>query len=210
MKAIRLFSRGLRDWIRDSHCYLGLFISPFILLFALTAILFNHKFRASNTASDVKIETRIASVEIPTYVGGVAQIKQIMRQVDVSGEVIAARHLPTENQLKIVAMRPGQRININVDLKHQTAEIERRHTGIWRALLYLHRSPGPHNIKHRANWLYTKLWAFLADATVYLFCFISVSGIYIWYIIKSERKIGIILLGAGCLSFFLIILAIVG
>ena len=100
--------------------------------------------------------------------------------------------------------RPRQRIIINVDLESQKAEIERRHTGIWSTLFYLHRTPGPHNIKFRANWFYAKVWALLAYATVYLFVFISASGIYIWHVIKAERKIGLILLGAGILSFFLI------
>lgn len=119
MKQIRIFSKGLRVWIRDFHCYFGLFISPLILIFALTAILFNHKLKTNNATSDIKIEKASASVNIPTDLEGLAQAKQIMRQLDISGEVVITRYLPKQNRLTIVVTKPGRRININVDLKEQ-------------------------------------------------------------------------------------------
>ena len=210
MKKNSIQSGWLRNWIRDLHGYFGLFISPFVLLYAFTAILYNHSWKINNAARDVKVEKRTASVSVPAAdLDSLIQAKQIMRQLNVSGEVLLTRYLPGQNLLAITVMKPGKRVNINVNTKSQIAEIEQRRTGIWAALNYLHRSPGPHNVKNRANWFYTKIWAFLADATVYLFFLISVSGIYMWYILKSERRIGLILLGAGCLSFFLIILVIV-
>ena len=42
----------------------------------------------------------------------------------------------------------------------------------------------------------------MADATVYLTLFISVSGIYLWYVLRAERSVGLFLLLAGALSFF--------
>jgi hypothetical protein len=52
------------------------------------------------------------------------------------------------------------------------------------------------------NWFYMKAWRWLADATVCLILFISVSGIYLWYVLRAERSVGLILLFAGALSFF--------
>jgi hypothetical protein len=51
------------------------------------------------------------------------------------------------------------------------------------------------------NWFFSKLWGIIADTTVYLTFFLSISGIYMWAVIKAEKKIGLIMLGAGCLSF---------
>jgi hypothetical protein len=42
----------------------------------------------------------------------------------------------------------------------------------------------------------------MADATVYLILFISFSGIYLWYVLRAERTVGLILLCAGALAFF--------
>ncbi len=52
------------------------------------------------------------------------------------------------------------------------------------------------------NWIYMKGWRWLADTTVYLILFISVSGVYLWYVLRAERTVGVILLVAGALSFF--------
>jgi hypothetical protein len=52
------------------------------------------------------------------------------------------------------------------------------------------------------NWFYMQLWRGLADTTAYLILFISVSGIYLWYVLRAERRVGFVLLFAGALSFF--------
>jgi hypothetical protein len=106
-------------------------------------------------------------------------------------------------------IKPGEEITIDVDLERQTAAIERRYTDVWETLFYLHKSPGPHNANIRGNWVYTRIWGMLADTMVYFILFISASGIYLWAVIKAERKIGFILLGAGGLSFLLVVFAIV-
>ena len=46
-----------------------------------------------------------------------------------------------------------------------------------------------------------RAWRTLADATVYLVLFVTLSGVYLWYVLKAERRIGLILLAAGGISF---------
>ena len=45
------------------------------------------------------------------------------------------------------------------------------------------------------------MWRWLSDATVYLVLFLSITGIYLWMMLRSERKAGLILLLAGAISF---------
>ena len=104
--------------------------------------------------------------------------------------------------------KPGSEVTLDVNLSTHTASLEERKTGILAALIYLHKSPGPHNADIRGNWSYTRFWRWLADATVYLLLFVSASGIYLWWVIRAERKIGLLLLGAGALSFMGVIYAI--
>ena len=61
---------------------------------------------------------------------------------------------------------------------------------LWESLSYLHKMPGPHNVAIRGNWIGTQAWRVFADATIYLLLFISLSGIYLWWAIKAERRIG--------------------
>jgi hypothetical protein len=59
------------------------------------------------------------------------------------------------------------------------------------------------------NWPWMRAWFWLADATVYLVVFITVSGIYLWYMLRSQRTIGTIILLAGAGSFCGLVYAIV-
>jgi hypothetical protein len=54
-----------------------------------------------------------------------------------------------------------------------------------------------------------RVWRWLADATVYLVIFITASGIYLWTVLRSERRTGIALLVAGAVSFFGVVYALV-
>jgi hypothetical protein len=48
----------------------------------------------------------------------------------------------------------------------------------------------------------------MADTVVCLLLFLSVSGVYLWAVIKAERRIGLVLLAAGAVSFFGIVWAL--
>jgi len=129
------------------------------------------------------------------------EVKKIMRQLGVTGEVSFISFRPKDACLVVPIIKPGQEITLDLYLRSNTAKIEQRNTGIWNALMYLHKSPGPHNTAIRGNWVYTKIWRWFADAVVYLILFISATGIYLWAVLKAERKIGLILLGVGAISF---------
>ena len=103
----------------------------------------------------------------------------------------------------------GQLIDGNrIDLTSRSAAIVERQTGLADAVIALHKSPGPHLADIRANWFPMVVWRWLADATVYVLLFISVSGIYMWTALRAERKAGLALLTAGALSFLGVVSAL--
>jgi hypothetical protein len=51
-------------------------------------------------------------------------------------------------------------------------------------------------------------WRVLADATAYLTLFITVSGIYLWVALKAERRVGLMLVLAGAITFVGLVYAI--
>ncbi len=79
---------------------------------------------------------------------------------------------------------------------------------LWESLSYLHKMPGPHNVAIRGNWIGIQAWRIFADTTIYLLLFISLSGVYLWWAIKAERRIGVALLGAGGVTLLGLIFAI--
>ena len=129
-------------------------------------------------------------------------LKPALEKAGVHGEVGFIRHMVQEQKLIIPVEIPGRETTVTIRADTGEASIVSRDTGLSDALVALHKSPGPHGPEIRMNWTYMRAWRWLADATVYLILFISVSGVYLWYVLRGERRIGVILLVAGGLLFF--------
>lgn len=198
-------------WLRDLHLYFGLFISPFVLLFAASVFYLNHGklvpgAEAPVTYRDVNVPDgfdRIKGRE------AVERAKAILPQVDVAGEIGFLRYVPKDRHLIFPVSKAGSEATVDVDLDARTATVTRRSMGLWESLSYLHKMPGPHNVALRGNWIGTEIWRVLTDATIYLLLFISLSGVYLWWAIKAERRIGLALLATGAFTFFGLIYAVV-
>ena len=192
---------------RDLHLYLGLFISPFVLVFAISVFFLVHAWlpKIGSEATTRRVESALPLPEDLPLLSGRALIdalKPTLESAGVRGEVGFIRHLVKEEKLIIPVMIPGRETTVSISLSNRQATIVTRETGFADALVTLHKSPGQHGPDIRMNWFYMRVWRWLADATVYLILFISVSGIYLWYALRAERSVGLILLFAGALSFF--------
>jgi hypothetical protein len=132
----------------------------------------------------------------------VNRLKPVLDRLGVQGEVGWVQHFPKQHRLVIPVTVPGRVTTVTLDVTKREASIERRTTGLADAVVVLHMSPGQHLADIRKNWIYMRVWSWLADATVYLVLFLTASGLYLWYVLRAERRIGIGLLVAGVLSFF--------
>ena len=201
----------LYRWLRDLHLYFGLFISPFVLLFAASVFYLNHGKLVPES------EPRADTYRNLTIPGGfdrlkgreaVERAKAILPQVNASGEIGFLRYVAKDRHLIFPVFRAGTEATVDVDLDARTAKVTRRRMNAWESISYLHKMPGPHNVAIRGNWIGTGIWRTFADATIYLLLFISLSGVYLWWAIKAERRIGLALLGAGAVTMFGLIFAI--
>lgn len=194
------YSRRIYQWTRGSHLYLGLFICPFILVYAVSTLFLNHSIRPSPQQS----APEIVPLDLSDDLKGEPLVKSVLGQLGITGEV-AGRGQVRNQKTTIRVQRPGRVKIITVDLDQKQATLTERSTGILGALNFLHFNPGLHR---SPNWIITKFWGWIADAVVYLTLFLTVSGIYLWALIKSERKRGWIALGAGMLTFTLLVAAL--
>jgi hypothetical protein len=198
-------SKRLYTWTRDLHLYFGLFLSPFVLLFCLSVLFVDHAWRPG-PVKPVPIRREIPSIEIPPGLeasSGAERVRLVRPLIDragISGEVGFINYDKQERRMMVPVAQPGRNTNIEIDFAKRSAKVTDRTTGIWDGLIYLHKIPGPHLVAIRKNWLPTRLWGYFADASVYLLFFLSISGIYLWLIIRSERRVGLLLLGAGLLT----------
>ena len=192
---------------RDLHLYLGLFISPFVLVFSISVFFLVHSWRP-RIGSETSTTRVVSAVPLPgdlQKLSGrplIEAVKPALEKADVRGEVSFVRHLVKEEKLIIPVTIPGRETTVSISIASREATIVTRETGLADALVILHKYPGQHLTNIRMNWFYMKAWSWMADATVYLILFISVSGIYLWYVLRAERKVGFILLFAGAVSFF--------
>src|SRR3989441_2379108 len=193
--------------IRDLHLYLGLFISPFVLVFAISVFFLVHSW-LPRIASETSTTRVVSAVPLPGDLQRLAgrplidALKPTLEKADVRGEVGFVRHMVKEDKLIIPVTIPGRETTVSISIASREATIVTRETGLAHALVTLHKSPGQHVPDIRMNWFYMRAWRWLADATVYLTLFASVSGIYLWCALRAERSVGFILLFAGALSFF--------
>jgi hypothetical protein len=197
-------------WIRDLHLYFGLFISPFILLFAGSVFYLNHgkllpAFSSAEPFQGLQIPEgfdRLKGAE------AVERAKALLPQINVAGEIGFLRYVAKDRHLIFPVSKAGVEAMVDVDLDAQSATVKRRRMSLWESLAYLHKMPGPHNVAIRGNWIGTQVWRWLADATIYLLLFISISGVYLWWVIKAERRVGAVLLATGAVTFAGLVYAI--
>lgn len=201
-------------WTRNLHLYFGLFVSPFVLLFAASVFFLNH---AHSPAPQGTPEApTVHAIQVPRGIEKaegterLQLVSDVLSQIGVVGEIQFVRSIPDEGRIVVPVMKPGVETTVDLNLVEGKAEITERHTGRWGVLSYLHRSPGPHNASIRGNWFWTRVWRWLADGTVYLTLFLSLSGIYLWVALRAERRVGLALITVGALSFGGIVYAIVG
>ena len=198
--------------IRDLHLYTGLFISPFVLVFAISVFYLVHAWVPAESSRPPRKVTNLKLLPNVQDLSGRARVdavRSILDQVGVQGEIGFIRHIPKERRLVVPISIPGRQTVLTIDLAAQTATVLERQTGLSDALVLLHKVPGPHLMDIRMNWFPMLVWRFLADGTVYLLLFITASGIYLWAVLRSERHVGLTLLTLGAFSFFGVVYAVV-
>jgi hypothetical protein len=208
---VLVFLRTFNRWVRDLHLYCGLFLSPFVLVYALSAILVNHAVLPWGGPKAAKASPkRTAAVRVPDDEDAVRQARAILAQIGVVGEVEFVRREDEGRRLVIPVVVPGRRTTVRVDAVAGRAEVEEKRTGVWDSIVYLHKMPGQHLVSIRGNWVFMRLWRWLADATVYIALFLSATGVYLWVLLKAERKTGLVFLGLGILSFVVVVAGLLG
>ena len=192
---------------RDLHLYLGLFLSPFVLVFSVSVFYLVHglAYRPEPDASDNP--RTVTNVAIPADIARVQgrarvdALRPVLDQLGVRGEIDFVRHIAAERRLVIPVRLPDHDSVISLNYDRGTATVTDRRRSIGDALVYLHKMPGPHNADLRGNSGLMRAWRLFADATAYLLLFITISGVYLWVALKAERKIGVMLLILGAATF---------
>jgi len=198
---------------RDLHLYFGLFLSPFVLVFALSVFYLAHGATKrepapppSRIVSNLPFPQGLEELKGRDQVNG---LRPVLDQLGVKGEVNFIRRIQKDDRLVVPVLLPGRETTVDLNLESGTAAISERSTGFSDALIHLHKMPGPHNVNIRGNSLYLQVWRWLADTTTYGLLFLTLSGLYMWMVLRAERVVGLVLLSLGAISLFGLIYVIV-
>jgi hypothetical protein len=210
--AKRTFNEALDRFTRQLHLYGGLFLCPFLLIFAVSTIQLNHGWYQPPDGTTTTVGLPIPAemlVDVTNRqvtddmtfeeraAAGQPLLDHIVEKLKLQGEIAGAGVVRNGRTMLNVA-RPGLVKRIVVNVRTQEATITELRQGLFGTLRYLHLNPGPHR---QPQWIGTTAWGWIADATVYVTLLLTLSGIYLWVLVREERKAGIVVLGAGAVSF---------
>jgi hypothetical protein len=198
---------------RDLHLYVGLFLSPFILVFSASVFYLVHGL-AGRPAPGPSDASRTVAVTMPPDLprlhgrARVDALRPILEQLAVQGEIDFVRHLAGEQRLIVPVRLPDRDTVVDIEYERGTAVVSSRRHALSDALVYLHKMPGPHNADVRGNSGLIRMWRIAADATAWLLLFLTVSGIYLWVVLRAERRVGLLLILTGAVTFWGLVYAI--
>ena len=194
---------GFLLWNRRLHYYLGLYLLFFCWLFAFTGLLLNHsqwefaQFWPNRVQSSTVREFRA-----PDGDTDLARARDLMRQLDIAGEIQFPAAQPAGGPFTFQVSRPGQTVELKADLKADRAIVQRTELNAWGVLQVLHTFTGVRatDSVNQRDWFLTSVWAVSMDA-VSVGLVMMVLGSYImWYRLKAKRRGGVVALLLGFLS----------
>lgn len=190
--------------VRRTHMYLALFLTPWMLVYALSSLIFNHARLIQSWYGGagnqwVKVDERDYSGDFPDGTTPADAAEKILADLNMSGThfqngSLEQDRLTINRQAGFVAhriiYRPKEK-RILVERQQPTAAI---------FLTRLHTRTGYGQSNSAAHG-----WAFTVDATVIAMVFWILSGLWMWWEIKPARVGGICfaLVGIGLFALLL-------
>jgi len=193
----------LKVWNRKLHYYLGLYFVFFVWLFAFSGLLLNHSsWKFAEFWGNRKQTTYERPITMPSPGSDLAQAKELMRQLDIHGEVEWTATRDSNSRLDFRVTRPGSIFEIKTDFEQQRASVQRSDLNTWGVMRLLHTFTGVrmNDSRNERDWILTFFWAFAMDAVALGLILMVLSSFYMWYELPQKRRIGAIILSLGFLS----------
>jgi hypothetical protein len=181
-----------------------LFLLFFVWLFALSGLVLNHpswrftEFWGNRT--QISYERDIAALG-PDTKGDLEQVRKIMRQLGIVGEILWTTTRANSNQFDFQVRRPGHFFFIKADLARKSVAVQQSEVNLWGVVRTLHTFTGvqmddPRNTR---DWVLTSVWAYSMDAVAAGLIFMVLSSLLMWFKLPQKRLSGVFVLGLGTL-----------
>lgn len=186
----------LRKHLVNWHLYLGLLIAPYVVVYALSAVAFNHGIKGAPSTPTSEVRT----VTLPAAEDDFALARGLSDQLGVPGWLNRGKiQRPSPEELVFAIGRPGSRVTVTVDEAAGEARVETERSGIVSVLRGLH---GLHDL---GGTFWGETWAVYTEVSVWVLGLAIFSGILLWLPRPSARAFGASFLIAGAAATVLLV-----
>ena len=194
----------LSKTIRRTHMYLALFLTPWVLMYALSTMAMNHRpfFRALYDGQPVVWEVEREMPYAAAFSGGVEPwmaAEQILADLELEGRHQVRGRL--ESHITVTRNDPLAIRRITYWPKEERVRIERQVLRAGPFLEHMHRRRG-YDSEAPAD----DLWAVSVDLFILACAVWVLSGLWMWWELKAIRRWGAVCVlgGTAVFAFFLV------
>ncbi len=180
----------------DLHLYLGLLCAPYLVVYGVSAISFNHDWVTTPWTSEWE-----ASATGNSSATDAEQADEVQRALGLWGFIPAKSVARDEaSRLSFVVNRPGRSYRVSWSAQQSSARIEETHRGVVDVLR------GLHGLRRMNGAPLSVAWGLYSELSVWVMIFAVATGIYLY----SSRGdwIGWSLLGGGSAVFAALAVAV--
>ncbi|MEZ5403768.1 MAG: PepSY-associated TM helix domain-containing protein [Bryobacteraceae bacterium] len=181
--------------IRNTHLLLGLFSAAAVFMYGLSSVQFAHQWFNVRPAASAQTLTLA-----PNAAGARAVAMELMEKHGLEGELVQVRQTPGGVAFRL--NRIGKNHGIEYTAATGETKVETQSAGVMAMMVRLHHING---LWHEIGWINVAA-GFLGFVSLGLIL-LGASGVYLWFKLYKERRIGTVLLVANLVfSLTLIIL----
>jgi len=185
---------------RRAHLYLGLILLPWVMMYGISSFIISHHawFRADTEPPWKPVFERDYRHPVPEHGDWRAVAADILRENGLIGAFYAQQ--PNPDELRIDRFSFFSQIRLTYRIKEGKLRAEKQALRWDQVILRMHFRGGYDQPKF-LNWL----WAILVDTTCAAILIWILSGLVMWWRLARTRVWGVVALGAGAVSFLILI-----
>lgn len=182
---------------RDIHLILSLLITPFLFIYAFSALIFSFPF-----LNDKAVDNSVETFELATFYGDSTNLLAVLTtEYGVRGE-LEKSVVDDNGRVELRISRPGTYYEISVDPQTLLLTIKENTQSVETFIKALHHSSGFDSASLAERW-----WGLAVILVAAILVGIVVSGVILWSYNRRERRSGLTFLGLSFI-YCMIVLAV--
>lgn len=180
----------MRKWVLRVHLYLGLLCAPYLILFGVSSLNYNHPF--DFTKERTATRTWEKPVTLPPVAANEKESEAVRDALGLMGWTIPwETHRDGGGDLHFGLARPGKHYTVHVLRSSGAVRVDERPEGYWTVVRHLHGNKGV-----PGSWLMT-VWGGYTELCTAVVLFAAASGVYLFATRRKDRTAAWTVLGAA-------------